>query len=38
MLAALHRLRTLRDAGARIVYGHDPDFWADVPQAPRPLT
>jgi N-acyl homoserine lactone hydrolase len=38
MLAALHRLRALRDAGARIVYGHDPEFWADVPQAPRPLT
>jgi len=37
MLASLGRLRALRDAGARIVYGHDPAFWADVPQAPAPL-
>jgi len=34
MLASLHRLRALQQAGARIVYGHDPDFWATVPQAP----
>jgi len=34
MLASLHRLRALRDAGARIFFGHDPDFWAGVPQAP----
>ena len=34
MLTALHRLRALRDAGARIFYGHDPEFWATVPQAP----
>src|SRR5262249_6200593 len=34
MLASLRRLRALRDAGARIVYGHDPDDWASVPQAP----
>jgi N-acyl homoserine lactone hydrolase len=38
MLAALRRLRALRDAGARLFYGHDPDFWATVPQAPRALT
>ena len=38
MLAALARLRALRDAGARIFYGHDPAFWADVPQAPVPIT
>jgi N-acyl homoserine lactone hydrolase len=37
MLASLRRLRTLRDAGARIVYGHDPDDWATVPQAPAAL-
>jgi glyoxylase-like metal-dependent hydrolase (beta-lactamase superfamily II) len=35
MLASLRRLRALRDAGARIVYGHDPEFWAAVPQAPN---
>jgi len=31
MLASLDRLRALRDAGARLVYGHDPDAWAQVP-------
>jgi len=34
MLASLHRLRVLRDAGARLFYGHDPEFWRTVPQAP----
>jgi glyoxylase-like metal-dependent hydrolase (beta-lactamase superfamily II) len=38
MLASLRRLRALRDAGARLVYGHDPDCWAGVPQAPAALT
>lgn len=37
MLATLHRLRGLQRAGLRIVYGHDPDFWATVPQAPASL-
>ena len=31
---ALRGLRRLAAAGARIFFGHDPDFWADVPQAP----
>lgn len=31
MHASLARLRALRDGGARVVYGHDPDAWADVP-------
>lgn len=30
-LASLHALRRLRDGGARMVYGHDPDDWATVP-------
>ncbi len=34
MLRSLHALRRLRDGGARIFYGHDPEFWAGVPQAP----
>ena len=34
MLESLQRLRALRAAGARIFYGHDPDFWRSVPQAP----
>jgi N-acyl homoserine lactone hydrolase len=33
-LATLYRLRALRDGGARIFYGHDPEFWATVPQGP----
>ena len=28
MRASLARLRALRDGGARLVYGHDPDDWA----------
>jgi glyoxylase-like metal-dependent hydrolase (beta-lactamase superfamily II) len=35
MLASLRRLRSLRDAGARIFYGHDPELWEQVPQAPQ---
>ncbi|HZP43201.1 MAG TPA: N-acyl homoserine lactonase family protein [Candidatus Binatia bacterium] len=38
MLASLGRLRALRDAGARLVYGHDPADWATVPQAPAAVT
>ena len=34
MRASLETLRRLRAGGARIFYGHDPEFWADVPQAP----
>jgi len=34
MLASLRRLRALREAGARIVFGHDPEDWASIPQAP----
>jgi len=37
MLASLLRLRALRDAGARIFYGHDPEFWASLPQAPAEI-
>lgn len=33
-LATLRRLRAWREAGARIFYGHDPEFWATVPQGP----
>jgi glyoxylase-like metal-dependent hydrolase (beta-lactamase superfamily II) len=34
MLASLKRLAELKRRGARIYYGHDPEFWKDVPQAP----
>jgi N-acyl homoserine lactone hydrolase len=34
MLASLDRLEALEQGGARIVFGHDPEFWQSVPQAP----
>ena len=37
MLNSLLLLRRLEKAGARIFYGHDPNFWAGVPQAPKPV-
>jgi glyoxylase-like metal-dependent hydrolase (beta-lactamase superfamily II) len=38
MLASLDRLAALEAKGARIFFGHDPEFWATVPQAPTALT
>jgi N-acyl homoserine lactone hydrolase len=38
MLASLDRLAALQRAGARVFFGHDPDFWQAVPQAPAPIT
>jgi glyoxylase-like metal-dependent hydrolase (beta-lactamase superfamily II) len=32
MRRSLESLRALQRAGAQIFYGHDPDFWATVPQ------
>lgn len=37
MRAVLDRLAALERAGARIVFGHDPEFWQTVPQAPQAL-
>jgi glyoxylase-like metal-dependent hydrolase (beta-lactamase superfamily II) len=37
MLVALDRLAALEAGGARIFFGHDPDFWQSVPQAPTAL-
>ncbi|MBV8335388.1 MAG: N-acyl homoserine lactonase family protein [Alphaproteobacteria bacterium] len=37
MLASLDRLAALERAGARIFFGHDPEFWQSVPQAPNPV-
>ena len=34
MLKSLLLLRELKRKGARIFYGHDPEFWRQVPQAP----
>ena len=38
MLASLDRLTALEAGGARIFYGHDPEFWQTVPQAPVPIS
>ncbi|MGH6980394.1 MAG: N-acyl homoserine lactonase family protein, partial [Stellaceae bacterium] len=37
MLASLDKLDALERAGARIFFGHDPEFWKTVPQAPSPV-
>jgi len=37
MHASLDRLAALEAAGARIFFGHDPEFWESVPQAPAAL-
>lgn len=34
MLVSMKRLAALQARGARIFYGHDPEFWESVPQAP----
>lgn len=35
MMASLKKLQELQKRGARIMYGHDPEFWSTVPQAPE---
>jgi len=37
MLASLDRLEALEKTGARIFFGHDPEFWQSVPQAPHTI-
>ncbi len=37
MTEALLRLRALEARGARIFYGHDPEFWRTLPQAPTAI-
>jgi glyoxylase-like metal-dependent hydrolase (beta-lactamase superfamily II) len=37
MVASLLALRELEARGARIMYGHDPEFWTGIPQAPERL-
>jgi hypothetical protein len=37
MLASVDRLEALERGGARIFFGHDPEFWRTVPQAPVPI-
>jgi len=37
MLASLDRLEALEKGGARLIFGHDPEFWKSVAQGPDPL-
>ena len=37
MLTSLDRLKALEKGGATLFFGHDPDFWKGVPQAPVPV-
>lgn len=36
-LAVLKRFRDMQSRGARIMFGHDPEFWKTVPQGPQRL-
>jgi len=38
MFASLDRLEALERGGARIFFGHDPEFWQTVPQAPATIS
>jgi hypothetical protein len=33
ILSSLDRLAALKQAGARIFFGHDPEFWQSMPEA-----
>jgi glyoxylase-like metal-dependent hydrolase (beta-lactamase superfamily II) len=33
-LSVFHRLREMQARGVQIMYGHDPEFWKSIPQAP----
>ena len=37
MLVSLRRLRSLESGGARLFFGHDPEQWKSVPQAPHAM-
>jgi glyoxylase-like metal-dependent hydrolase (beta-lactamase superfamily II) len=37
MLTSLDRLEALERGGARVFFGHDPDFWHGVPRAPEKI-
>ncbi len=38
MMQSLERLAALRRGGAAMIYGHDPEAWTSVPQAPTAFT
>jgi N-acyl homoserine lactone hydrolase len=37
MLKSLDRLEALEKGGAKLIFGHDMEFWKSVPQGPAPL-
>ncbi len=37
MLKSFQLIKDLKARGARIFYGHDPDFWKELPQAPAQI-
>jgi glyoxylase-like metal-dependent hydrolase (beta-lactamase superfamily II) len=37
MRRSLERLQALRDGGAQLIYGHDPEEWTRIPQAPTAI-
>ena len=37
MMESLRKLKALQDRGARIFYGHDPEFWQTLPHAPEAI-
>jgi glyoxylase-like metal-dependent hydrolase (beta-lactamase superfamily II) len=37
MLSSLDRLEAFEKGGAKLIFGHDAEFWKSVPQAPVPL-
>ena len=37
MLKSLDRLEALEKGGAKLIFGHDLEFWKSVPQGPEPL-
>jgi len=37
MLASLDPLEALENGGAKLIFGHDLEFWKSVPQGPEPL-
>jgi len=37
MLTSLDRLEALEKGGAKLIFGHDLEFWKSVPQGPEPL-
>jgi N-acyl homoserine lactone hydrolase len=36
-MASFHRLQDIqRQTGAKVIYGHEPSQWSDLPKAPQP--